>query len=246
MDDLDDFDLRAELGPEWWHDLCPDKQRFYNPADVLPFGQLINWLSRYRPAATVHLSGGEPLLRPDIEDGVELLLSAGHPVVVVTNGMLLSKRPRLLSLPVKWVATYHQPCATLERFRAEVEPLRKLPHVIHTVVSRLAHAKALPELYRVFDGFNFRPKWDHNPKKSEPDMRADPDDLAELASYRLTLITPDGAVYPCNTCGLGPFGNIYSLTWDEMRARTLDAQSAKCVKNNRCSAYQTARLTQEL
>jgi organic radical activating enzyme len=242
----DDFELRGLFGSEWWHERCPDKDRYLNPADVLPFDNLIDWLAKWRPAAAVHLSGGEPLLRPDIETGVEQLLTNGHTVVMVTNGALISERPGLLDMPIKWMVTYHQESANLEAFKRQIEPLKQRPHIIHTVISRIHHARRLPDLEAAFSEWNFTPKWDRNARKSNPDMVADPDDLVDVASYRLSLITPDGAIYPCNSCRPGPVGNIYQLSFDEEKARSLDPMSAECVKRNKCAAYQSAVLMESL
>jgi len=236
----DDFELRGLFGPDWWHDRCPDKDRYLNPADVLPFDNLVDWLARWRPAAAVHLSGGEPLLRPDIETGVEQLIDNGHSVVMVTNGAMILERPRLLDMPIKWMVTYHQGSTSIDAFKRQIEPLKSRPHVIHTVIATFEHAKQLSGLELLFSEYNFAPKWNRNARKSNPDMKADPLDLVDIASYRLSLVTPDGAVYPCNSCRPGPVGNIYALTCDEEKAKSLDPLSAECVRRNKCAAYQSA------
>jgi MoaA/NifB/PqqE/SkfB family radical SAM enzyme len=246
LEHADDFELRGLFGPEWWHEQCPDKERYLNPADVLPFDALTDWLIRFRPGATVHVSGGEPLLRPDIESGVEQLLDNGFDVVMVTNGVLIPKRPKLLDMPIKWAVTYHQDSVHLECFKRVIEPLKSRLHVIHTVVSRFEHARRLLDIEKAFSEFNFFAKWDRNPWRTNPTLKADPLDLVEPASYLLTLITPNGAVYPCNTCAHGPVGDIYSLRFDEQKARERDPMSRTCLENNRCAAYQSAVLMASL
>ena len=242
--DLNDHELRVRFGTEYYHELCPDKNRYLNAADVLSFEHLIDWLDLYRPGATVHLSGGEPLLRPDIAFQTTLLLAAGYTVVMFTNGQLIHERPELLDLPIKWCVTFHQQSGlSVDDFLAQIEPLRERPLIVHTVISTFMEAKALSIFEHRFAGYRFYEKWNGNAARTMvAGFRYDPSDLAEVASRRLTLVTPDGAVYPCNTCRIGPIGNIYRGTCDDEKASLLDASCRECVQRNACSAYQTAAL----
>ena len=247
LEHLNDRALRLRLGSEWWHEQCPDKERFLNPADVLPIELLIDWMDLHRPGATVHLSGGEPLLRPDIALMSETLLESGDQVVMFTNGQALDDRSELLDLPIKWCVTYHQDCGlSVDEFLSTIEPLQNKPHVVHTVISTAMHEKACDMFRASFEGFNFIEKWDRNPARTIPGFKYEPTEIDDIASNRLTLVTPDGAVYPCNNCRLGPIGDIYDGTYNEPKARGLDDWSRECVKHNCCSAYQTASLFESI
>lgn len=239
-----DYELRVRFGVDYYHKLCPDKGRYLNAADVLPFDTLQEWLIVHRPDATIHISGGEPLLRPDIVVGIARLITQGFDVIIFTNGLALKERPRLLDLPIKWDVTYHQNCGVSpEEYAKLIEPIRSKPHYLHTVIKTFLHAKAIDYLKKVFSKFNFFPKWANDPNHTAPSFKYNPSDLDDIASYRLTLVTPDGAVYPCNTCKIGPIGTIYQLMHlDDEKARALDPSCRACVQRNLCSAYQTASM----
>jgi organic radical activating enzyme len=247
---LNDYELRVKFGVEWWHEQCPDKDRFLNPADVLSFEYMAAWLHEYRPGATIHLSGGEPLLRPDIEEQTAILIEAGFQVVMFTNGLLIDERRRLLDMPLKWCVTFHQNSGlSVQDFLGKIEPIRSRsrPLIVHTVISNMLQAKALSLFRHYFDGYRFFEKWHKNPTRTTvPGFKYDPADVFDIASNRLSLITPDGAVYPCNTCRIGPVGNIYQGTFDAAKAAMMDVSSAECIRRNCCPAYQTAALLESL
>jgi organic radical activating enzyme len=104
---LNTRELDLKFGIRWYRDKCPDKIRYIHPKNVLDVSWIERWLNKYTPNTILHLSGGEPLLRPDIEEIVERLLR-NHEIIVFTNGQFISQRPRLLSLPIYWVVTWHQ------------------------------------------------------------------------------------------------------------------------------------------
>ena len=63
-------------------------------AAVLTAGQIeqsLDWLQRDAPVETVALSGGEPLLRPDLPDIVSRIRKRGITVAIISNGELLTE-----------------------------------------------------------------------------------------------------------------------------------------------------------
>lgn len=235
---MNDRQLRVKFGPEYYHKMNTDPA-LLNPADILDFDVLIEWLLKFKPGAAVHLSGGEPLLRPDIEDQTEKLLNAGFDVSILTNGQAIHKRPRLLDMPVKWLAAYHQDSISLVRFIAQIEPLRTRKHLIVSVCATVEHAKAIPQMQTAFTGFNFQLRWNKNAQRNTAPL-LQPGDLDTVASQQIHLITPNGAVYPCNSCKYGFIGDIYTGDYDLEKAQLVDPYVSGCVKNNGCQAYQTA------
>lgn len=217
------------------------------PKETTDFRQSLKWIDRYRPDATIHVSGGEPLLRDDIVDRMREVIAAGYQdSTIFTNGLLLPERPGLLDLPLKWCITYHQDCGlSVGDWLALVDPIRERPHVLHTIVSTLEHFKRAHEMKDLFfeKKWNYFEKWDRNPQKTMvPNFTPNPDDIEDIASNRLTLIVPNGKVYPCNHVLDGDIGNVFDMTFDYEKARGMDAASKSCAVRNACSAFQTAAL----
>jgi MoaA/NifB/PqqE/SkfB family radical SAM enzyme len=213
--------------------------------EVTDIVQTMKWIDRFRTSASIHVSGGEPLIRPDIVDFVSTILDFGYPdVTVFTNGLNVPGRARMLELPVKWCLTYHQACGlTAERWLRLVEPIKTRPHVLHTVCSNLDQMRRAHELRSVFSGWNYIEKWDRNPQHTMiRDYHPDPHDLEDIASNRLTLIVPNGSVYPCNCATGAPIGNVVDMSFDRESAVLLDLFARSCALRNACSAFQTADL----
>ncbi len=215
--------------------------RLLNAADVLDFDVLIDWLLKFKPGAAVHLSGGEPLLRPDIEDQTEKLLDAGFDVSILTNGQALHRRPRLVKMDIKWLVAYHQDSITMEQFVRKIEPLKSRKHFIISVCATEAHVSLIPKMKAAFAGFNFQLRWNRNAQRN-PEPLLHPGDIDTVASKQIHLITPDGAVYPCSSCKYGTIGDIYTGTYDVEKAQLVDPYVSGCVKNNGCQSFQTAKI----
>lgn len=227
--------------PEW-------KLTAEGPKEITDFTQSLKWIDRYRPDATIHVSGGEPLSRPDIVDRMKEVIDAGYrDSTIFTNGLFLPERLGLLDLPLKWCITYHQDCGlSVDKWLSLVEPVREQRHVLHTVVSTFEHLRrAQVELKPLFieKKWNYIEKWDRNPQKTMvPDFTPNPDDIEDIASNRITLIVPNGNVYPCNHVKDGPIGNVFNMTFDFEKAIAMNAASRSCAMKNACSAFQTAAL----
>jgi organic radical activating enzyme len=248
MEHLNDYQLRRELGDNYWDDLCPDPARYLNPKDLLDFDALIEWIEIFRPAArNIHLSGGEPLLRPDIEIQTKKLTDRGYSVSIFTNGQLISQRPGLLALPLKWAVTYHQPSGISVRdFLTQLSYLQGRPVVVHTVVQTYKQTQALPSLREAFRAYKFVVKIDHDTDNSFPNFIPYSEDLDDIASNRISLVIPTGAVFPCNSARAGAVGNIYEPSFDAQAARAMDAVARACVERNECAAYHSACLMDSL
>lgn len=231
---LNDLQLQKRFG-KWYFMDCPDKNRFLSPHNVLELPFLLYWLQRHTPHAVVHLSGGEPLLRPDIESITGELVRAGFEVTIFTNGLLIPARAELLDMPIKWVVTHHDP-QPLADFLRTIEPIRWRPHQITRVLDAGAGAGGLMAEYR---GFNFVPRWRNKPQLKKW-FRPRPGDIDRIASDVLHFITPDGRVFPCNSMFWDPIGHIYTGKYHPKDVEMINMICADCIKLNKCGAYQSA------
>jgi MoaA/NifB/PqqE/SkfB family radical SAM enzyme len=220
------------------------------PGEVTDFEASKRWINRFRPGAAVHISGGEPLLRPDIIDCVRLFTDAGYDTTIFTNGQLLPRRLGLLELPLKWVVTYHQDCGVpFDEWLWRVEPIKSRPHILQTVVAdrekylwALAHGPKLEA-----DGWKFWAKYAQHPEHQKRFFKVPRVGLENVASNLLTLIVPtDGSVYPCNSVKWGSIGNVFEMTMDEGKALSLDKNTKSCAKLKKCQAILTALAVESL
>lgn len=198
---------------------------------------LLNWLKIYRPGCTVHLAGGEPLARPDILQGVDMLLAAGHRVAILTNGVLLPEHEELITRPVAWVVTFHRSQTSIEKFLFCLQHLSGKPVIVRALMATDEDLKERERIAAFLAGWDLRWQYKDKPQK-RTDFVANKD--SQIASKVINLIEPDGNVYPCNMTKIGAIGNIYDGTFFETKAYPIDAVAVGCVKNNRCGAYQTA------
>lgn len=242
---LNDLQLQKRFG-RWYFSECPDRDRYLNPHNVLEVPYLLYWLQRHTPHAVVHLSGGEPLLRPDIVAFTAELVRAGFEVTIFTNGLLIPARAELLDMPLKWVVTHHEP-QPLADFLECIEPIRRRPHQITRVIDAGAGAGGelhelgaeLAELGADYRGFNFVPRWKNEPRRKTW-FKPRPGDVERIGSDVLHLITPDGRVFPCNSMFWDPIGHIYSGEYHRKDVDMVNVTCAYCVELNRCGAYQSA------
>lgn len=235
---LNDLQLRAKWGPDYYKRMCPDKSKFLNAAHVLNFEALLKWIGTYAPGCQLHISGGEPLLRPDIESQLEKLCWAGIPVTVFTNGLLIDQRPNLFKMPLKWVVTHHTG-APFKKWRDNVELIRHRPYFVCRVLATEHEKVNKEEIQKQYSGLNFY--WQRlNCTREIPGRNYDPDDLAHVASKVIHLVEADGRVYACNKATRPPIGNILDLSYNPETARQYDRQAATCAKSGLCGAYQSA------
>jgi hypothetical protein len=237
---MNDLQLQKKFG-KWYFMDCPDKNRYLSPHNVLEVPYLLFWLQRFTPHAVVHLSGGEPLLRPDIESFTGHILQAGFEVTIFTNGLLIPSRPELLDMPLKWVVTHHDPQPLTDFLRC-IEPIRTRPHQITRVFDAGgagAGDELGAELGANYEGWNFVPRWKNRPQRKVW-FRPRPEDVHRIASEILHFITPDGRVFPCNSMFWDPIGHIYTGEYHRKDVEMVDLTCEHCIELNRCAAYQTA------
>jgi len=68
-----------------------------NPADIIPTEDILNFLkTRYGKIDGVCITGGEPLLQPDLKDFIKKVKSIGYKVKLDTNGYLPEKLKDLI------------------------------------------------------------------------------------------------------------------------------------------------------
>jgi hypothetical protein len=221
--------------------------REISDSEITPIGPAIEWIKRHRPGAAVHISGGEPLIRPDIVKCVSDVVDAGFETTIFTNGLALRDRSELLDLPVKWYVSYHQDCGTpIDDWLQIVAPIKDRRHVLHTIIATKEHLKWVFINRDKFRNWNFIEKWDKVAARILPDdYRPNPDDMEYIASNRLTLICHHG-IYPCNNVRAGTIGSLTDLSFDIEKARRLDAESKKCVLRGLCAAWTTAELLETI
>lgn len=204
-------------------------------SERLDFDALLRWIREFTSDCRVHISGGEPLLRPDIETEVEKLVNAGIPCTITTNGMLISKRPAMLTMPLQWIVTYH-PHNRFEHWIENAKLIRNKPHIVSALFSGQIPAGALEARYA---GFNFC--WAKiNGLRVIPGWKPRGKDLTCAASEVFHLIEPNGLVYPCNCTSRGAIGDIYMMTYQRGMARKMDRIARMCIRAGLCPAYQTA------
>jgi sulfatase maturation enzyme AslB (radical SAM superfamily) len=145
--------------------------------------------------------------------------------------------------------TYHQDCGIpFHSWLGNVEPLKRRPHILQTIVANIRHRvwaeEHGPRL--ISDSWNFKTETDRAPFNQTRGGWVAATDAAEVASKMITLIVPNGNVYPCNSTKKGPIGNVFGMTCDDRKARSLDKHAEFCALNNRCSAFLTARAVESL
>lgn len=237
---LNFYELADKYGLDYHDRMCPEPNKYLNAKDVLDFDAMIAWVKKYRPGSHIHISGGEPLLRPDIEEQI-IKVTAEFETTIVTNGQLISKRPKLLELPVKWLVTWHREQVSLDDFLKQIELIKEKKHLINIILQRHEDISRIHK----FDGFNFEFKYDRRPKMDK-EFRYDREDLQDIASHRIMLIQPNGPVISCNKPHRGQWhrykseSNIYTMVCDENNLAINNDRASRCVQDNRCAAYQTA------
>jgi hypothetical protein len=242
--ELPDISVRALYGQDYYQRLCPDKKRFLNKKDVLDFDFLIRWILRHVPGCELHVSGGECLLRPDIEDQIEKLVKAGINTTIFTNGLLISKRPRLHDMPLKWVVAHHIP-NPLDKWLENVEMIAHRPLMTTRLVRCQEELENMVEIAKNYTGLNFY--WGRgNSCKRGVDIPPNPHDLHCVASEVLHLIVPDGRVFPCNVHSTRCIGHTITGEYLPELAKKQDRHSRQCITAKRCSAYQTAQMVHKL
>lgn len=243
---MTDLEMRAQYGHDYFDRLCPDKKRFLNAKDVLDFDFLIKWITKYCPLCELHLSGGECLLRPDIEHQIQKLVNANIKTTIFTNGMLIAKRPKLTGMPLKWVIAHHLP-NPIDKWLENVKLVGSRPIITTRLITCDKERDNKDKIAADYDGLNFY--WSRgNGCKLGTNLvpNPDPDDVNNIASRTIHLIVPDGRVFPCNVHTRSPIGHIMTMEYYPERARKQDAHAKQCVIGQKCSAYQTARMVAAL
>lgn len=205
--------------------------------DIQDFDCLIEWHKRFTPRAEIHVSGGECLLRPDIEDQIEKLASAGIPTTIFTNGLLVGRRRRLLDMPLKWHITHHGQ-NDFVAWRQNADLLRNKPHIATRVMYGIKNEREAAALAPQYAGLNFH--WQRLNGLKIGDSRPIVDDLPRVASGVVHLIRPDGRVYACNSVKRPPIGDTIRGQYDPRLAKKHDRTAKACVMGQGCAAYQTA------
>lgn len=238
---LNFYQLCEKHGFDYHDRMCPVPGGYFSAKDVLEYRYAIDWIKRHRPGAHVHLSGGEPLLRPDIVQMVESF-SSEFETTIVTNGQLIPQRTELLGMPVKWLVTWHREQISMGQFLSAIEPIRNKPHLIKTIIGKYDE----PEKFNShFEGFNFECSFESRPRMDRAFKHNDAD-FGDIASHRILLIQPNGPVVSCNKPHGGPFhrykspSNVYAMTCDEGDLAANNKRADECIKYNACGAYQTA------
>jgi hypothetical protein len=215
--------------------------------DLLDVSALARWLQWFTPEAVLHISGGEPLTRPDVENCLAQLCKR-HRVRLYTNGALIKQRPRLLSLPLTWVATWHPTQIGLGRFCRQVAPLEGHPVIGRVVLREGDDPNAADRLKERLPWLLVsHVQWDRNPSKTWRGFGPNRgDDIDHVASQQIHLVVPrnGGEVWACNSCAAscGPIGNIEAGWYRPQAAADMDRKAKDCVINNRCAAFQDAVL----
>jgi len=224
--------------------MCPDKHQYLDKKDVLDFDFLIRWILKYVPGCELHVSGGECLLRPDIEEQIAKLVEAGINTTIFTNGLLIHKRPRLHDMPLKWVVAHHMP-NPFEKWLHNVKLIAHRPLITTRLLWTPHERKNRDAIAAQYKGLNFY--WGRgNGNKEAPKMEVNADDLNHVASAVLHLIVPDGRVFPCNVHSKRPIGHTVLMEYDPRLAKSQDCHANQCIKSDNCSAYQTARMVHAL
>jgi hypothetical protein len=224
--------------PKSWNDV--------KHSDLLDVGAFYRWLRCFAFDSVLHISGGEPLVRPDVEDCLEKLCKY-HRVRVYSNGQLISKRPRLLDLPIDWVVTWHQSQVGLDKFVRHVELLEGRRVVFRTVLTEKTDPCTVEEMKVALPwGIVHHGQWDRDPGKTWPSFKPDDADIDNVASQKIHLVVPrnGGEVWPCNSCAAacGPIGNISDGWYSPELAADMDRRAKSCVLDNKCAAFQDSVL----
>lgn len=246
---MPDDAIRKKYGAYYYDHMCPDKTRYLNKREVLDFDLLRRWLSIQLGRGTIkadtelHISGGEPLLRPDIEDQIEKLLTVGLKMTIFTNGLLISKRPRLLSMPLKWVVAHHMP-NSLEEWRTNAILIADKPHMACRVIHHGKTFENRNDLAALYDGLNFH--WIKSKGLRLIPWEPNTEDFGHIPTQVLHLIVPNGSVFPCNVATGYTIGNLNDGTYWPEKATSHNQHCRHCVTSDACPAYQSAVLCHKL
>lgn len=209
----------------------------------MDFDRLVEWLKRFAPAdVNIHVSGGEPLLRPDIETQVDKLLVQGIRVTVFTNGMLIHKRTRLTDMPLNWVIAHHPP-NPLQKWRENVMLVAHRPFLTKRVIANRETFEKKSIIGRDYDGLNFH--WQRMHGLLEYPWQINLEDLSCVPSTVIHLAVPDGRVFPCNNSRYVPVGNIRDMFYHPENAMQYNRKATTCVTAGICPAYQSAVILNE-
>jgi hypothetical protein len=258
-ENMTDLQTREIHGADYYRKMCPDKNRFLNKKDVLNFAALETWIYRncilnlFPEKIELHISGGEPLLRPDIEDRIqqlltlndELIVETGHHlrITIFTNGLLISKRPRLLDMPLKWVVAHHMP-NSLDKWLKNARLVANRPHMACRILLHPNEVAQKEQLQEKYCDLHFH--WIRGNGLRQEVWEYNADDLDCIASRVIHLIVPDGRVFPCNVVDTAPIGHIHRMTYSPELAAMQDAHAKQCVTAGSCPAYQSAVLVSNL
>lgn len=212
-------------------------------AGDINFSSVIRWCDKFAKGCDIHLSGGEPLILDNIEEIASRAIDAGHRVSVFTNGDLLYDKHPLLSMPIVWHMTHHKP-QSINDFLAKAEIIRNKPHVVTAMYYGREILRDADYEAKKYNGLNFH--WQMpGLGRVVKGFALKSDDAGCIASGVIHLIENDGNVYPCSTKRLGVIGNVYDMTYEKPDL-IADENADLCVKNGRCSAYQSAVLLGDL
>jgi organic radical activating enzyme len=216
-----------------------------NFGEVLDVKTLIKWIKKYRPGAGVHISGGEPLFYPGIEDWTKELLKENFDVTILTNGQAIKKRTKLLGKGIRWIATYHkQSGIDAVTYSEMIRPLASENSKLRVILEWIdGDIRDMPRMKEIFKDFDVFWQWVDNAMKSAKYnnlSKPGEENTKEIASKILTLVENNGMVYPCNSKVKGPIGNIYEGTCDQELASKLDPRAAECARGLWCGAFNTA------
>lgn len=210
--------------------------------EVLDVHSLLRWLDRFRPLARLHISGGEPLLYPKIEDWIETVIRAGRKVTLLTNGQLISKNKRLHELPINWIVTYHNGCGvSIDDYKKQLDCLNKNRLDFRVMDTGLkidvkAWEPYEPRVRQISSEVKTMESWGYKPPANAP---------CNIASELLTLVENNGSVYACNCKKNGIIGSVYDMTCDNKKAEIMDKRAIECFAGQWCGALNTARIEGE-
>jgi len=111
------FEITQRCNHDCLHCYNPWKNPIEYPRGELPTGQTLGMLGKMldeTQAALVSISGGEPMLRPDVFDVVDFLVERGATINLITNGSLLDEAAIARLTPGK-ISIFELPLLSVER-----------------------------------------------------------------------------------------------------------------------------------
>jgi len=225
--------------------------RWIGDHSEIDFDRAIEWIKKFRPSSDIHISGGEPLLFPDIcERNAIKAINEGFRVAIFTNGQNINLiNNSFLDLDIFWWITWHQRFIGINDFIGKICILKNKKVFVNTILDYEPDFDLFEIQKKEFlkYGFILNPRinwwelqtselWNHKAVV-----------VKNIASEYITLIEANGNVYPCSSLNWGEIGNISDMTCSTYKAELINNHAHKCcIDMKKCGSFMTTQYLESI